>query len=1329
MGKKLQKILATLLAVAMLMSMAGVSALAWESEAVAEVPHGDEVRVALPVAETSAGQSGSLRGETRRVESTDVQLMAEVPAETGVASLTLGESVTYYDTLQSALDAAKEAYTADETVIPVVDLLQDVRECVTVGYDPREGYVGGIGYSNYRDSALTLNLNGHTIDGGGQAYFGTWDEATGDRDTHPDASVITVHYNTALTLNGAGADGRRGKVTGGYAAAGGGIMIGNANCGRNPIVPVPEGAKGAMVTIRDLEVSDNYVWFEGSVGRGGGGIALASRQYVARNRLSLDNVLITNNISEYSGGGLFCFRGVVEVTNSEITNNQCSGRGGGIELYENSSCRVENCKINNNTANVSGPDDYLGGFGGGICGESQAILEIIDSEIKDNTAVYGGGGIASVGGFNPEDEELSPDPDPKPDDWQFDCSLVNTAVTGNKATYGGGIYGSWFIVMKITQNSVISNNVANGDGGGGIFLSNYSDLTAANSEINNNSASYGGGIYLYQSDFAYPDKAATVATVTNSKINGNTTSGNGAGVCCDYGSVLTLTNSEINENTTSGGGGGGFTAYYATVTLKDSSVQKNKAETNVGGGIAAWPGTITVDKSAVVNNVSGYGADDIYTSGGDGCSLTIDRAYFGDTVLTADNKPVSGWYRDTSTNRWSEESYCKKAISAGPEAITTTAALWLKAAHGATITYDLQGGALGKDAEGNALTNPVEYAPGVDTFTLNNPSKTGHTFAGWTGSNGETAQTEVSVTKETAGKLSYTANWTVNQYGYTVEYYYDGVKDDGKTVTGADTDYGAKIEGYEAKLETGYKLGKTENLPLTISEDEAKNVIKVYYVTDEAQTKELSYTVEYYKGGVKVDADTQTVKQTVQVLAANTLTVVKDAINTVDKYVGYALKETDPAAIPDTVDSGATIKVYYEAETYTITYDLAGGALAEGVTNPGTYTVETETFTLNDPTRANYTFLGWTGSNGETAQTEVSVVKGTSGNLTYTANWAPASYTITYDLAGGTLADDQANPETYTVETETFTLNNPRRSGYTFTGWTGSNGETAQTEVSVAQGTTGNLTYTANWRRNSSGGGGYVPPTPVNPPEEELEDPDVPLADLPTLNTEDHMAYLIGRPDGTIAPLDNITRGEVATIFFRLLSQESRDANWSTSCGYTDMEGTEYFYNPVSTATKAGLIQGYPDGTFGGGDRITRGEMAAIAARFLSEAYSGEELFTDTQGHWAQEYINRAAKAGWFKTSNADGTPVGEFRPNDYITRAEVVVMINRMLGRKADMEHLLAEMKTWPDNVYSEQTAWYYLDIQEATNSHDYTREGFGQSEVWTALKENPDWAALERR
>ena len=146
--------------------------------------------------------------------------------------------------------------------------------------------------------------------------------------------------------------------------------------------------------------------------------------------------------------------------------------------------------------------------------------------------------------------------------------------------------------------------------------------------------------------------------------------------------------------------------------------------------------------------------------------------------------------------------------------------------------------------------------------------------------------------------------------------------------------------------------------------------------------------------------------------------------------------------------------------TYTIGYTLNGGSVSG--TNPPSYNVTTNNFTLINPTRTGYTFTGWTGSNGSAPQTSVSVAKGSTGNKTYTANWTPINYTIGYTLNGGTAT----NPTSYNIETATFTLNNPTRTGYTFAGWTGSNGSTPQTSVSVAKGSTGNKTYTANWTAN-----------------------------------------------------------------------------------------------------------------------------------------------------------------------------------------------------------------------------------------------------------------------
>ena len=236
--------------------------------------------------------------------------------------------------------------------------------------------------------------------------------------------------------------------------------------------------------------------------------------------------------------------------------------------------------------------------------------------------------------------------------------------------------------------------------------------------------------------------------------------------------------------------------------------------------------------------------------------------------------------------------------------------------------------------------------------------------------------------------------------------------------------------------------------------------------------------------------------------------------------------------------------------------------------------------------------------------------------------------------------------------------------------------------------------------------------------EDDVEEPDeTPLDD--GLNREDHYAYLAGYTDGTIRPEGNITRAEVATIFFRLMTDEYREDCWSQHSGFTDVSSASWYNNAVSTTAQAGWIAGYEDGSFRPDAYITRAEFATIAARFLSEDYAGGHRFNDIQGHWAAEYIDRAAAAGWI-----GGYEDGTFRPNAYITRAEVATLVNRMLDRAPDVGHLLPDMVRWPDNP---ETAWYYADIQEATNSHDYTWAGTARFEVWTELLPNRDWAALE--
>ena len=237
----------------------------------------------------------------------------------------------------------------------------------------------------------------------------------------------------------------------------------------------------------------------------------------------------------------------------------------------------------------------------------------------------------------------------------------------------------------------------------------------------------------------------------------------------------------------------------------------------------------------------------------------------------------------------------------------------------------------------------------------------------------------------------------------------------------------------------------------------------------------------------------------------------------------------------------------------------------------------------------------------------------------------------------------------------------------------------------------------------------------------DIEDPETPLG--PSLNMDDHYAYIIGRDDGKVHPEANISRAEVATIFFRMLTDDSRSQLWRTTNSYPDVEASDWYNNAISTLTYAGTLTGMPDGTFKPDNDITRAEFATIAVRFFGGNYEGEDLFTDIAGHWANKYINLAATLGL-----VNGKPDGTFDPDAPITRAEAMVIVNRTLGRYPSADHLMDGMITWPDNQNT--SAWYYADVQEATNSHDLESITVNNElmESWTELLPVRDWAALER-
>ena len=241
-------------------------------------------------------------------------------------------------------------------------------------------------------------------------------------------------------------------------------------------------------------------------------------------------------------------------------------------------------------------------------------------------------------------------------------------------------------------------------------------------------------------------------------------------------------------------------------------------------------------------------------------------------------------------------------------------------------------------------------------------------------------------------------------------------------------------------------------------------------------------------------------------------------------------------------------------------------------------------------------------------------------------------------------------------------------------------------------------------------------PTPSTPTVE------IPDDDALGLNTTDHFAYIVGYGNGEVRPQNNITRAEVATIFFRLLTDDVRDENLTKTNRYSDVAATSWYTTAVSTLSSMGIITGYPDGTFRPNAAITRAEFAAIAARFDNDGDKTAAKFSDIATHWAKDEISIAYNNGWIT-----GYPDGTFGPQRDITRAETMTLVNRVLNRQPETEDdLLPNMTVWTDNANPK--AWYYLAVQEATNSHYYEFKTNSQYEKWTELRETRDWKAPEQ-
>lgn len=403
-------------------------------------------------------------------------------------------------------------------------------------------------------------------------------------------------------------------------------------------------------------------------------------------------------------------------------------------------------------------------------------------------------------------------------------------------------------------------------------------------------------------------------------------------------------------------------------------------------------------------------------------------------------------------------------------------------------------------------------------------------------------------------------------------------------------------------------------------------------------------------------------------------------------FLGWFDKDGNPFDFDTQITHKTELTARWEKKTYTVTFDPNGGEVEP---TSKTVTFDAAYGELPTPTRENYRFVGWY-LNGVRV-TKDTIVK-TAANHTLLAGWSRSYHALTINYV-----DKNGNPVADSYEASValgadFSVTSPDVKGY----------KLRDKDDAVIEGTmtAAGYTYDVVYVKKSSGGSSV-----------QIESPNKPKQDNSLrFNTEDHFAFVNGYPDGTVKPTGDVTRAEVAAILYRVMDADCVKTYETTRCSFSDVVRGDWFNLYVATLENADVIvDTRTNGKFRPNEAITRAELAAMLAQF-ADIKSAANSFNDVSArHWASDEIAVCAKMGWI-----NGYPDGSFRPDATITRAEMMAMINRALGRTPkSADDLLSGMKTWRDNA--NVNAWYYLDVQEATNSHTYTKSG--THETWKKL------------
>lgn len=636
--------------------------------------------------------------------------------------------------------------------------------------------------------------------------------------------------------------------------------------------------------------------------------------------------------------------------------------------------------------------------------------------------------------------------------------------------------------------------------------------------------------------------------------------------------------------------------------------------------------------------------------------------------------------------------------------------------------------------------NSTITLPGYTDLGL--PENQGYTFAGWnTQANGSGTKympgDKVLVDTMAPGNHLY-AIWVKGSYRLTIHYVYASGEAAGSDYTKAlefDAPYSVpspSIPGYTA--DKPVVTGTMPAAPVTVT---------VTYTASTDTPYEVHHYLERLDGGYPSEPnDTDNLQGET---GAWTAAAAKS-------YDGFTPMEFEQQRI--NANGKTVVEIRYTRNSYLLTYK---DSLSTEVYASKTYKYGAAVTAIAAPTKTGYTFTGWNPAVPATMPPEARTVyaqwrKTTPDTVVFDPNningktLAAKSLTVysgsapweTFEVVVKEPAGTQRSSGTVRLsggsQSASFTgfdpITFPAAGTYTFTvGEVDRNTRymsydrnlytlTVKVEEKGGMLVISDVYYTNAAGRSyrdfpivfSNTYGSYTPYVPVVPPKT----PD-------KLNADDHFAYVIGYPDGGVHPHATITRAETATIFFRLLTEKTRKDNLTKYHSFRDVPQGAWYNAAVATMAKLKIITGYPDGMFQPDAPVTRAEFAAIAARFDEKSARTTASFRDIYGHWAERYISRSAELGWIR-----GYTDNTFRPDQSITRAEAMALINRVLNRNPESkDDLLRSMNIFNDNL--DTAKWYYLDVQEAANSHDFIRKANGY-EMWKKLRADPDWKALER-